>query len=292
MGLVTDDEIEVLKFAVDAWGSGLGCCLVTLVETRGGAPRALGAQMAVREDSLYCGFVSGGCTEAAIAAEAREALKSGADRFFRLGDGSKFFDIVLPCGGGIEVSIHVLREVETLSALLANIERRVRSCLFYDPDEQALRTYPFSGQSSWEDGRFLRAYRPRPRIWLSGGIVETTVAARVATAVRYQVHHDGAPTPQTPAIDQDTAVVILHHDLEKEIPMLRSALDARPFYIGALGSKRTHERRSEALRELGYQETDIARIKAPIGIFGKTRDSHSLALSVLADIAKARETEP
>ncbi len=69
---LTDDPIEILRFAYEAWCSGIPVALVTLVEVRGGNSRPIGAQMAVRADGLYCGFVSGGCAEAAVAAEALE----------------------------------------------------------------------------------------------------------------------------------------------------------------------------------------------------------------------------
>lgn len=58
-------------------------------------PRRLGRS---GEDGLSCGLVPGGCVEAAVAAEAIEAIRAGSDRMLVLGDGSKFFDIVLPCG--------------------------------------------------------------------------------------------------------------------------------------------------------------------------------------------------
>ncbi len=97
---LTDDHRTILRFAVEALMSGKGAVLVTLVEIRGGAARPLGAQMVVREDGRYCGFVSGGCVEAAAAFEALEMMGSGCDREIRYGEGSPWFDIVLPCAVG------------------------------------------------------------------------------------------------------------------------------------------------------------------------------------------------
>lgn len=54
-------SVTILRFAADALKLGMAAALVTLIEIRGGAPRPLGAQIAVREDRPYCGFVSGGC---------------------------------------------------------------------------------------------------------------------------------------------------------------------------------------------------------------------------------------
>ena len=63
---MTDDAKAILTFAADGAETKYGSALVTLVEIRSGAARALGAQMAVRGDGGYCGYVSGGCTEAAL----------------------------------------------------------------------------------------------------------------------------------------------------------------------------------------------------------------------------------
>ncbi len=97
---------------------------MTLVKIRGGAARPLGAQMVVREDGRYCGFVSGGCVEAAAAFEALEMMGSGRDREIRYGEGSPWFDIVLPCGGGITLTLHKLRSAQPLLAVLNRLEQR------------------------------------------------------------------------------------------------------------------------------------------------------------------------
>ena len=121
---LTDDHRIILRFAVEALMSGKGAVLVTLVEIHGGAARPLGAQMVVREDGRYCGFVSGGCVEAAAAFEALEMMGSGRDREIRYGEGSPWFDIVLPCGGGITLTLHKLRSAQPLLAVLNRLEQR------------------------------------------------------------------------------------------------------------------------------------------------------------------------
>ena len=142
---LSDDAINILAFAADALDGGHAAALVTLVEIRGGAARAIGAQRAVRHDGLYCGFVSGGCTEAAVAADAVIALSKGMDRNLRLGEGSPFFDIVLPCGGGITLAIHVLRDAAVLRRALTTLRRRNPARLRYHPGTQALSFEPGEG---------------------------------------------------------------------------------------------------------------------------------------------------
>ncbi len=290
---LTDDCAEILQFAADCFDSGQGSALVTLVGITGGTARSIGAQMAVRGDARYCGYVSGGCTEAVIATEAADAIVGGCDRLLRLGEGSPFFDIALPCGGGITLAIHVIRDSMILRTTLLRLARRKRAGLAYDPAAETLIA-DFSGSSGWHDGVFIRSYRPKTRLLLSGGAIELDIVSRLAIASGFELSAANTDTPfpaGLDSIDRDTAVAILHHDLDREIPILKAALDARPFYLGALGSQRTHARRSEALRRLGYTDADISRIKAPIGIFPKARDSSSLALSVLAEIALARSVD-
>lgn len=286
---LSDDAIDILAFAADALDEGHATALVTLVEIRGGAARAIGTQMAVRDDGLYCGFVSGGCTEAAVAADAVIALRKGMDRNLRLGEGSPFFDIVLPCGGGITLAIHVLREAGAVRQALAALRRRTPVRLRYDPGAQSLSFEPGDGTSGWEGDCFARAYRPKQRLLLAGTSLEAGAVSRIASASGYEVIMiERGQVPSLSQFDADTAVALLFHDIDRELPLFDAALASKAFYIGALGSRRTHAKRCDALRQRGHSEGELARIKAPIGIFDKARDAHSLALSVIADIARAR----
>ncbi|WP_234804173.1 XdhC family protein [Ensifer adhaerens] len=286
---ISDDAIDILAFAVQSLEEKRAAAIITLVEIRGGAARALGAQMVVRDDGLYCGFVSGGCTEAAVAAEAMMALGKGMDRQLRLGEGSPFFDIVLPCGGGITLAIHVLAEAAILRQALAALARRTPVCLRYHPGKHSLTLRKGDGASGWDGEWFVRAYRAKPRIVVAGTPLEVGAVARVAVAAGYEtVALEYGQVPSPDELDADTAVALLFHDIDRESPVLEAALASMAFYIGALGSRRTHVKRCEALRRHGQKEDALARIKAPIGIFDKARDAHALALSVVADIAQTR----
>ncbi|MBY5452516.1 XdhC family protein [Rhizobium leguminosarum] len=285
----TDDPAELLRFAIDAHGLG-AAALATLVDIRGGAARALGAHMVVAADGRFCGYVSGGCVEAAVASEALLAMAQGRDRMVKFGDGSPFFDIVLPCGGGISVAIHVLKDVGALRHVLERLERRQAAGLAYSPERQALQPVEPLPRTCWLKRDFLTVYRPRTRVLISGQTVEAQAVVRLAEASGYDVIAvaPGGVRPVADIIDPFTAIVLLHHELDAEAAILETALASPGFYIGALGSTRTHRRRVERLRAMAFRRDDIARIKAPIGMFGPTRDATSLALSVLADIAAAR----
>ncbi|MDR6101591.1 xanthine dehydrogenase accessory factor [Agrobacterium larrymoorei] len=290
--LSTDRAYDILNFAIESTAAGRQVALCTLVEIRGGSSRPIGAHMAVSEDGRYCGYVSGGCTEAAIAAEALQAMRSGHDRFVMLGEGSPFFDIVLPCGGGITVSIHLLKTVEPLCSVNRLVDNRQCASLRYMPGPRQLSLGPEVTTTGWDDDVFVTCYRPKVRIIFSGRSLEVETTARIAEAAGYDVILlDGASSSHIDPslIDADTAVALLQHDLDQEIPLLEAAFAASPFYIGALGSSRTHHRRVEGLRQRGHLEEAIGRIKAPIGVFAKAKDAQSLALSVIADIAASRQ---
>jgi xanthine dehydrogenase accessory factor len=285
----TDDPVELLRFAINAHSVG-AAALATLVDIRGGAARALGTHMAVAADGRFCGYVSGGCVEAAVASEALLAMAQGRDRTVKFGDGSPFFDIVLPCGGGISVAIHVLKDVGALRHVLDRLERRQAAGLAYSPGQRALKPVEPLPRAQWLEQDFVTVYRPRTRVVLSGQTIEARAVARLAEASGYDViaMAPGGVRPVADIIDPFTAVVLLHHELDAEAAILEIALASPGFYIGALGSTRTHRRRVERLRAMAFRRDDIARIKAPIGMFGPTRDATSLALSVLADVAAAR----
>jgi xanthine dehydrogenase accessory factor len=100
------------------------------------------------------------------------------------------------------------------------------------------------------------------------------------------------PDDALTALDPDrrTAVVTLTHDPKLDDPALSVALRSDVFYIGALGSKRTHARRVDRLRELGFTDKDIARIHAPIGLGIGAVSPAEISLSILGQITQVLHT--
>ncbi len=88
--------------------------------------------------------------------------------------------------------------------------------------------------------------------------------------------------------DARSAVVTLTHDPKLDDPALDAALKSPAFYIGALGSRRTHAKRVARLKELGHGEEAIARIHAPVGLDIEAVTAPEIALSVMAEIVAAR----
>jgi xanthine dehydrogenase accessory factor len=88
--------------------------------------------------------------------------------------------------------------------------------------------------------------------------------------------------------DSRTAVVTLTHDPKLDDPALDVALRSPCFYIGALGSRRTHAKRVARLTELGHGEAALARIHAPVGLDIEAMTAPEIALSIMAEIVAAR----
>ena len=90
------------------------------------------------------------------------------------------------------------------------------------------------------------------------------------------------------APDARTAVVTLTHDPKLDDPALEVALRSRAFYIGSLGSRRTHAKRIARLTETGLTEAELARIQAPVGLDIGAVTAPEIAVSILAQIVEAR----
>ena len=88
-------------------------------------------------------------------------------------------------------------------------------------------------------------------------------------------------------VDARTAVVLLTHDPKLDDPALHIALRSKAFYIGALGSKRTHAKRVERLSEAGFGEADIARINGPVGLNIGAASPAEIAVAILAQIIQS-----
>lgn len=100
------------------------------------------------------------------------------------------------------------------------------------------------------------------------------------------------PDDALTALDPDrrTAIVTLTHDPKLDDPALHVALRSDAFYIGALGSRRTHARRVDRLREAGFNDKEIGRIHAPIGLDIGAVSPAEISISILAEITEVLHT--
>jgi xanthine dehydrogenase accessory factor len=163
------------------------------------------------------------------------------------------------------------------------------------------------------DGRrfFLNVHVPPPRLVVIGAVHISQALAPMAAAAGYDMEiidpREAFATPERfpdvplhaewpdevlarRSLDAYCAVAAVTHDPKIDDPALIAALKARAFYVGALGSRKTHGRRVERLREAGLSDPEIARIKAPIGLDIGAATPAEIAVSVLAQIIEALRT--
>jgi xanthine dehydrogenase accessory factor len=178
-------------------------------------------------------------------------------------------------------------------------------------EDAAARNLMDSGRSmalAGGDGLFARAYVPAPRLLVIGAVHIAQALAPMAAAAGFEVvvidPRGAFASPQRfPGVqlsdewpdealarlglDAATALVALSHDPKLDDPALELALPSPLFYIGALGSRRTHERRLERLRAAGLGEF-LARIHSPIGLDLGGRAPAEIAVSILAEVIQVR----
>lgn len=190
----------------------------------------------------------------------------------------------------------VVREGDTVAGELgAAIERAFRTGLSGSVEAEG-RTF------------FLNAHLPQPRLVVIGAVHISQALAPMARIAGYPVEIvDPRTAFATPdrfpdvtlhaewpqdvlarqPLDGYTALAAVTHDPKIDDFALKAALDARCFYVGALGSRKTHARRVERLLALGAGAEDIGRIHAPIGVDIGAASPAEIAVAVLAEVIKA-----
>lgn len=161
-----------------------------------------------------------------------------------------------------------------------------------------------------ENDVFVDVELPPPVLVMVGGVHVSVALTTMADALGYRTivvdprgvfgseerfPHAGQLIREWPdkalkamALNRSTAVTTLTHDPKLDDPALEVALPSNAFYVGALGSKRTHEKRRKRLLERGVSESGLERLRAPIGLRIGSRSPEEIALSVMAEIVAAR----
>jgi xanthine dehydrogenase accessory factor len=166
-----------------------------------------------------------------------------------------------------------------------------------------------AGNATW----FLHAYNPPARIVIVGAVHIAQALVPLAAQLAYGIvvvdpRRSFASEERFPDVtvsnewpddamdalrpDSRTAVVTLTHDPKLDDPALDRALRSEAFYIGALGSRRTHAGRLERLRALGHDAASLARIRGPVGLDVGAVSAPEIALSILAQIVAVRRGSP
>ncbi|MFC6882978.1 MULTISPECIES: XdhC family protein [Actinomadura] len=181
------------------------------------------------------------------------------------------------------------------------------------------RHYGPEGERRLDDlAVFVHAFAPPPRLLVFGAIDFAAAVARVGKFLGYHVTVcDARPVFATSkrfpdadevvvkwphkyldeavsgagggsGIDERTAICVLTHDPKFDVPLLEVALRTGAGYVGAMGSRRTHEDRLARLREAGLTEAELARLRSPIGLDLGARTPEETAVSIAAELVQLR----
>ena len=299
--------------AVRRWRDrGQAVALATVVATRRSAPRPLGSKLAISEAGELAGSVSGGCVESDVAVNALEVLETGKPKLLSYGiPDADAWEVGLPCGGEIDVFLErfegELPDPDTAQIVFTVVDGDRVGERWVSQDGEVTRT-----QLLERDGEqlFAEVLGPPPRLLVFGAVdlaeelsraakglgwrtVVTDARARFATAERVPSADELVVAWPEEALerfapDERTAVVVLTHEDRWDVPALAGALGTPAFYVGALGSRRTQERRREQLLETGVSEEQLARLCGPAGLDLGAGTAAETALSILAEIIAVR----
>ena len=289
--------------------------LVSVVATIGSSPRPVGSLVAFRADGSQVGSVSGGCVEEDLIARLLAGEFNGpqvhlTDYGVSAEDNEKWG---LPCGGRLELAIqqldtkdrdwvtdahHAMATRQTLSRRLSleSGETRISPAEQFAPLEK-------SGDT------LTHCFGPRHRLLLVGAGQLAANLSTLALAMDYEVlladsrewALDQWQGPEVEKIlglpddvvrahaaDEQCAVITLSHDPRVDDMALIEALDSACWYVGALGSVRTTEKRIRRLSRLGLSSDALARLHAPVGLSIGSKTTMEIAVSIMAQLTQLR----
>ncbi len=311
MTLNSDNIPEV---ALGYLAAAKGAALATVISTWGSAPRPVGAQLAIADDGVFQGSVSGGCVEGAVILAAQDAIRDGKCRVLEYGVADEdAFAVGLACGGNIQILVEPIGigdgpDKQLLKdAIQAVKTRKAFACSVNLMDWSRERLNPTGLISGKQGNLFIHVTNPNLRMIIVGAVHVTQTLAPLARMAGYDVllvdprdsfaskvrfpddtFIDAWPDEALAQIGLDghTAVITLSHDPKIDTPALAAALQSDAFYIGALGSRKTHAKRVAQLQDDGFSDTEIARIHGPIGLDIGAKTPAEIAVSIMAEVTE------
>ena len=310
-------DLRVLGDALAWRRAGHAVTLVTVVETWGSAPRPPGALLAVRDDGVVSGSVSGGCVEddliARIKAGEYEQPGSGRPSMIAYGvskeEATRFG---LPCGGTLRLVQEPLRDIAWVEELLARTAAHelVARTLTLATGQVVLGRAARDGRMHFDGSTLTTLFGPKWRLLLIGAGQLSQAVAQMAQMLDFEVlvcdpreeyaatlvagsarRVEGMPDDVVREIKPDahTAIVALTHDPKLDDMALLEALRSDAFYVGALGSARNQATRKQRLAEhFDLSGSELARLHGPVGLRIGAKTPAEIAVSVIAQIIEVK----
>jgi xanthine dehydrogenase accessory factor len=281
-----------------AWlAEGRGVAMATVIETWGSAPQPVGSQLLIDAAGNFLGSVSGGCVEAEVVAQAADVIANGAPKDLAFG-------VEDAAAWKVGLAVALITNLATGTWSLAHASGDVGQDLTPALHE-AFRCDKSVKLAGIDGELFINVFNPTPRLIVVGAVHIAQQVVPMARALGHEVivldprsafatqerFGDTRIVREWPdealpkiGLDARTALIALTHDPKLDDPALISALASDAFYVGALGSRKTHAKRVERLLQAGVPAIDIERIHAPIGLDLGAQGAAEIALSIVAEI--------
>jgi xanthine dehydrogenase accessory factor len=305
---------QVLNAACRWAEAGHRFALVTVARTWGSAPRPPGAWLALRDDGLVEGSVSGGCIEDDLVARMRSGAIAGTAPFKLVygvtrDEATRFG---LPCGGTLELVVEPAPDIALLKDLAARLAARQLAARHVDLATGGVRlSNAWRGDVlQWDGARLTTVHGPQWRLLIIGAGQVSRYLAQMALLLDYEIivcdprdeygpgwDVAGArlvaamPDDTVLALEPDmrTAVVALTHDPKLDDMALLEALKSPAFYVGALGSNHNSQHRRERLMQhFDLSPAEVARLHGPVGLPIGSKTPPEIAVSILAEMTAVR----
>lgn len=279
---------EIADRLIAAHERGAAIAVATAVSIVGSAPRVAGTSMAFDGDSVI-GSIAGGCVEGAVVGVCEEVLADGRPRTVEYGVSDETaFSVGLTCGGTLR--IHVQPLTDELVQSLRDATPIVIDCTdggepFIDTAAEPARMIIF-GAMDFSAALAAAADALGYRVTVCDPRSLFTTPARFPAAelvVQWPVDYLARTI-----IDERTVICVLSHDQRFDAELIDLALASPAAFVGAMGSRTTHDRRVASLRERGVPTASIERLRSPIGLDLGASTPAETAISILAEIMAAR----
>ena len=303
---------QVLEQARDWLTAGRKVWVVTVIETWGSAPRPPGALLAMRDDGLVVGSVSGGCVEDDLIERVRTGERVDHPSLIIYGiskDEAARFG--LPCGGTLRLVQEPLLDGAWIDQILDRTAKHGLVARTLDVDSGRWTIEPATRDDVFTfDGHVMRSvFGPRWRMLIIGAGQLSRVLAQMSQALDFDVTccdpreeyyltwdipgtHFTKEMPDDVALgmqlDPHSAVVAVTHDPKLDDLALLEALKSPAFYVGALGSRANTAARKERLAMFELTPQEIGRLHGPIGLDIGSKTPAEIAISILAEIIAVR----
>lgn len=314
-------DLRVLGDALAWKRGGHAVTLVTVVETWGSSPRPPGALLAVRDDGIVSGSVSGGCVEDDLIARTKAAYLSvrtepaTAAKPAMIAYGVSKEEAArfgLPCGGTLRLVQEPLLDASWVEQLLASTATHhlVARTLTLATGVVTLSDAVRGDRMHFDGTTLTTVFGPKWRLLLIGAGQLSQAVAQMAGLLDFEVlvcdpREEYAATLGMDGVqrlagmpddvvrelmpDAHTAIVALTHDPKLDDMALLEALKSGAFYVGALGSRRNQDVRKKRLAEhFDLSADELARLHGPVGLRIGAKTPAEIAVSVLAEIIQVK----